>query len=175
MDERTCEFLRSVAGVEAVQSADPAETLTRLGMFDVITMWHVLEHLPHPCETLRAAAEALAPGGVMVLALPNPASFQFALFRRYWTHLDAPRHLALIPAAAIEGRTHNWGLSTELETATDRGGLGWNHFGWQMSLRNLSRKAPDLLSRAAARAARPLERRDLSGSTYTLVLRKGQA
>lgn len=39
--------------------------------YDAITLWHVLEHLPHPARALHRLAGSLAPGGVLVLAVPN--------------------------------------------------------------------------------------------------------
>lgn len=39
--------------------------------YDAITLWHVLEHLPHPAAALRRLAASLAPGGVLIVAVPN--------------------------------------------------------------------------------------------------------
>ncbi|TME54784.1 MAG: class I SAM-dependent methyltransferase [Chloroflexi bacterium] len=39
--------------------------------FDVVTLWHVLEHVPSPARLLRACAQALVPGGFLVVAVPN--------------------------------------------------------------------------------------------------------
>lgn len=177
MDARSCEFLRDTVGVRATQTMDAAAFLNRSDPFDVIALWHVLEHLPNPGETLRAAADGLSEGGILVIAVPNPGSLQFALFGTFWAHLDAPRHLQLMPARSIRAAVRSSGLRPVLETTTDRGGLGWNLFGWQMSLRNLAgivgiRHTPLFIGRLMARITRRLERTGMRGSTYTIVLRK---
>jgi SAM-dependent methyltransferase len=175
MDERTCSFMREVVGVRAMQTSEPQTALRSAGPFHVIALWHVLEHLPDPRDLLQSAARALMSGGVLVIAVPNPRALQFGVFGRYWAHLDAPRHLALVPADAIVKSATSDGLEVVLQTSTDVGGLGWNAFGWEMSLRNLVPGLPSIFGRAATRLMRPVERRDLNGATYTLVLRKPAA
>ena len=61
-------------------------------------MWHVIEHLRRPWEVIERAAANLQDGGVLAIATPNPRALQFKLLRRRWAHLDAPRHLFLIPS-----------------------------------------------------------------------------
>ena len=61
--------------------------------FDVVSIWHVLEHVRNPSTTLRTIARILKPGGVLALAVPNYSSLQRILFGRHWFHLDCPRHL----------------------------------------------------------------------------------
>ncbi|MFO0937906.1 MAG: class I SAM-dependent methyltransferase [Gemmataceae bacterium] len=61
--------------------------------FDVITMWHVLEHVHEPLSTLRDAYELLVPGGKLVIALPNSESWPARWFGSSWFGLDVPRHL----------------------------------------------------------------------------------
>ena len=61
--------------------------------FDVVSIWHVLEHVRNPSTTLRTIARTLKPGGVLALAVPNYSSLQRTLFGRDWFHLDCPRHL----------------------------------------------------------------------------------
>jgi SAM-dependent methyltransferase len=60
--------------------------------FDAITVWHVLEHLEEPGETLRRVAGWLRPGGVLLIGVPNIASLQARLGGAKWFHLDLPRH-----------------------------------------------------------------------------------
>lgn len=179
MDERCCEFLRDVVGVHATQTSDATAVLEYSEPLQVVALWHVVEHLPNPMETLEAAAKALAPGGILVIAAPNPDSMQLSLFRSRWAHLDAPRHLQLIPAAYISKRAAAWGLQTVLKTTTDAGGLGWNAFGWNVSLNHAASavglRFPTLGAKVIGRIARPLERTGMRGATYTLVLRKGAA
>ena len=62
--------------------------------FDVITFWHVLEHLPRSREVLKRVHELLRPGGRLFISLPNFDSLQAQLFQRHWYAFDdVPRHL----------------------------------------------------------------------------------
>jgi SAM-dependent methyltransferase len=70
-----------------------ADAAPSLGQFDVITMWHVFEHLDNPVEVLRQLASHLTPTGALVISVPNEGSWQRRIFRRSWFHLDPPRHL----------------------------------------------------------------------------------
>lgn len=61
--------------------------------FDLISIWHVLEHLPDPDSVLRLCREWLRDGGALLIAVPNIDSWQARLFRGSWFHIDPPRHL----------------------------------------------------------------------------------
>ncbi|MFO0852467.1 MAG: class I SAM-dependent methyltransferase [Gemmataceae bacterium] len=61
--------------------------------FDVVTMWHSIEHVHDPLAILRAAWEVLVPGGKLVVACPNVESWAFRAFGPAWFGLDLPRHL----------------------------------------------------------------------------------
>jgi Methyltransferase domain len=177
MDARSCEHLRTAIGVEALQSDSPARALEALPPSRVIAMWHVLEHLPDPWETLDAAAANLEPGGVLAVAVPNPKSFQFRMTRARWPHVDAPRHLFLIPAGLLEERARGAGLELVTLTARDRGGIYWNRFGWQhLLMRPRRTKVRTALAVAfgvgVAALMAPIELTDLRGTTYTAVFRK---
>ena len=177
MDERCCEYLGRVAGVNAIHSADAAASLAALDDYDAITLWHVVEHLPDLWSLLTLAAQKLKSGGALAISTPNPDSFQFWALGRYWPHIDAPRHLQLIPAPLLLGHLRSLGLAPLLFTTSDAGGFGWNTFGWQMSLVNALRlralrPAAHLVGRVVSVALRPVERGGGRGSAYTIVMRK---
>lgn len=63
------------------------------GSFDVITCFHVFEHLYQPREVLARVSEWLKPGGVFFTMMPNIDSAGLHIFRSYWYALELPRHL----------------------------------------------------------------------------------
>ena len=176
-DPRCCEFLERGVGVAAIRSDDPVELLPQLPAFDVIALWHVIEHLEMPLKLVDAAAANLAPGGILVLGTPNPDSFQFGVMGKAWPHLDAPRHLHLIPARVLIDRARGNGLEPRLLDSDDADARSWNRFGWQRLIMNRIRGKIGtaigmLAGTALSLAARPAEYRNLRGSAYTLVLQK---
>ena len=69
---------------------------------DMITFWHVFEHLYEPQRVLARVAELLKPGGKVILSVPNFASFQRRLFKTHWYAFDVPRHLHHFSPRALE-------------------------------------------------------------------------
>ena len=61
--------------------------------FDVVTLWHVLEHLPDLENTITAIQKLLKPKGVLIVAVPNFNSFDAKHYKRFWAAYDVPRHL----------------------------------------------------------------------------------
>lgn len=61
---------------------------------DVITMWHVMEHVHDLKGTVAAIAEILRPGGWLVVAVPNHTSYDATYYGRFWGAYDVPRHLS---------------------------------------------------------------------------------
>lgn len=178
MDGRTCRHLRDVVGVEAVETADPAARLVRLPPSRVIAMWHVIEHLPDPGAMLEAAARNLEPGGVLALATPNPQALGLRLLGPRWAHIDAPRHLFLLPLDALTERAASAGLRRVAVVTADPSGREWNRFGWEYALRRRPAAGPapgavKLAALAITLVLRPMEHRDLLGAAYTALFRKG--
>ncbi len=64
--------------------------------FDLITMWHFLEHDYDPVETLAKARDLLAPQGRLIIEVPNLDSLSFNLYRNRWPGLQAPQHTLLL-------------------------------------------------------------------------------
>ena len=72
---------------------DPVDAPFAPASFDLITAFHVIEHLPFPREALGRMLGWLAPGGLIVVEVPNVGGVGGRLFGRYWSGLDFPRHL----------------------------------------------------------------------------------
>lgn len=177
MSERCCKHLTEVVGVRAINSSRPDRVLETIGQKDVIALWHVIEHLPNAWECLESAARNLAPGGILLIATPNPDAVQFRMMGSVWPHVDAPRHLYLIPASLLIDRLKPLGLEPVLLTTNDKGGKSWDRFGWQRLLMNRFSSKPVQMAAFAlgylvSVPMALLERRNLKGSAYTVVLQK---
>lgn len=61
--------------------------------FDVITLWHVLEHVHDLRGYLEKIKQLLKPEGLLVIALPNPVCKDESIYREQWAGWDAPIHL----------------------------------------------------------------------------------
>ena len=72
------------------------------GKADVITLWHVLEHVHRACHLLAELKNILEPGGLLCIALPNRQSLDSTLFKKHWVAYDAPRHLYHFTPADME-------------------------------------------------------------------------
>lgn len=70
--------------------------------FDVITMWHVLEHVPNLEEYLAELKRLIKPNGTVVIAVPNFKSFDANFYGRHWAAYDVPRHIWHFSKTAIE-------------------------------------------------------------------------
>jgi SAM-dependent methyltransferase len=70
-----------------VEGAEPGA-----GCWDLVVAWHSLEHLPDPLAVLQSVREWLAPGGALLLGVPNRSSLQARLGGDRWFHQDVPRH-----------------------------------------------------------------------------------
>ncbi len=104
-----------------------AKVKESLGKFDVITMWHVLEHLEHPVELLADLKSMLAPGGVLVVSVPNFASWQSEIFKGGWFHLDPPRHLIQFEPSTLEDclRRAGFAVASQIPFLPEYGTSGW--------------------------------------------------
>lgn len=121
--------LERAGGGDGVIAAEIADFDQRSGEWAAVVFWHTLEHLPDPAAALDRACRLLAPGGVLVIAVPNLGSWQARLFGRDWFHLDLPRHLIHLRASAVRQGLVARGLIVE-RVSYWRGGqlvFGWLH------------------------------------------------
>ncbi len=84
--------LRTETGMRVLLGTLPHPEL-QAESFDLITMWHALEHVPDPRAVLREARRLLTPEGRLLIAVPNIDSLAFRVFGQHWFGLDVPRHL----------------------------------------------------------------------------------
>lgn len=70
--------------------------------FDVITMWHVLEHVPDLDFQLSELKRLLKPNGTLIIAVPNFKSYDAKYYKSFWAAYDVPRHLWHFSITAIE-------------------------------------------------------------------------
>lgn len=141
---------RGAAGRPGMRDADVAELEAG---WAAIVFWHSLEHLRDPAGALTAAAERLAPGGLLVVAVPNIASLQASVFGERWLALDLPRHLTHVDARALAWRLEGLGLDV---TRVSHWRGGQSVFGWLHGLVGRLPGSPNLydaLRRPAARMA----------------------
>jgi len=61
--------------------------------FDVITMWHVLEHVPDLNDRIEDLKRLIKPNGLIVIAVPNCTSLDAKIYKENWAAYDVPRHL----------------------------------------------------------------------------------
>lgn len=61
--------------------------------FDVVTLWHVLEHIPNLEETILKLSALVKPNGTLIIAVPNFKSFDANHYGKFWAAFDVPRHL----------------------------------------------------------------------------------
>lgn len=79
--------------------------------FDVITLWHVLEHVPHLNERIQQLNRLLTNKGILVIAVPNAASWDARKYGPFWAAYDVPRHLYHFSPASLETLLAKHGFS----------------------------------------------------------------
>ena len=61
--------------------------------FDVVTLWHVMEHLEHLNEIWKTLHRILKKNGTLIVAVPNPNAYDAQKYKEWWAAYDVPRHL----------------------------------------------------------------------------------
>jgi 2-polyprenyl-3-methyl-5-hydroxy-6-metoxy-1,4-benzoquinol methylase len=86
---------RKIANKKTNNSVFEIEQLLKFeaNSFDVITLWHVLEHLPNLEEHISVFNNLLKPNGTIIIAVPNYKSYDAKHYKEFWAAFDAPRHL----------------------------------------------------------------------------------
>ena len=169
----------------------------QLESYDMVSMFHYLEHTPDPLAELREVAKIIEPGGLLMIEVPDPDSIGRRLMGRFWPSWLAPQHLHLIPARNMETYLRNAGFEPILwhrakaHQATDAvfamenylqrwsrvHGLPWNIYGKELTakghfvmkiLQRPIRRAMKLLDSMAS----PLRYLPRWPNTYRVLARK---
>lgn len=81
--------------------------------FDLISMWHVLEHVYHLEERVNEIKKILKKSGVLIVAVPNHNSYDASYYKEYWAAYDVPRHLYHFTEKDIKNLFENKGFKLE--------------------------------------------------------------
>jgi len=85
-------------GVDFVNSTSELPSYS----FDVITMWHVLEHVPDLENQIKELKRLIKPEGTIIIAVPNFNSYDAKYYGVFWAAYDVPRHLWHFSKTAIQ-------------------------------------------------------------------------
>ncbi|WP_186279884.1 class I SAM-dependent methyltransferase [Fluviicola chungangensis] len=81
--------------------------------FDIISMWHVLEHVYNLQPDLEKITSLVNQNGVLIIAVPNYTSFDAQYYKEYWAAYDVPRHLYHFSPKSIIPLVESKGLKFE--------------------------------------------------------------
>ncbi|MBS1868985.1 MAG: class I SAM-dependent methyltransferase [Actinobacteria bacterium] len=148
----------ATVGVEAAERAPESA--------DAVVLWHVLEHLDDPAAALQRARAWLRPGGRLVIAVPNRASWQASLGGDRWFHQDVPRHLTHFTPRGLSALLERCGFRV---TRTRHLLLEHNALGMWLTLLNRLTRERDVAFRLLKRARRGCGARGAADVALTLL------
>ncbi|KAA3623338.1 MAG: class I SAM-dependent methyltransferase [Flavobacterium sp.] len=90
--------IASEKGIELLASMDDIADK----QYHVVTLWHVLEHLPDLDKVVQNISTLVKPGGNLVVAVPNFKSYDAKYYKEYWAAYDTPRHLWHFSRTAVQ-------------------------------------------------------------------------
>ncbi len=147
------------------------------GVFDAVTLSHVIEHVHQPSDVLSHCYRVLRPGGYLWLETPNGKSVGYAVYGRYWRGLECPRHLVLFNRGALHACLEKAGfVDIKIRSTNDvtapmfyRSELARSGDVAERPTRQLSSEAV-LKLRAAIRDARGIVRADPGRSEFLCIV-----
>lgn len=180
MDPQCVDFLRNELKIDTIQSDNPGQVLTEdETQYDVICLWHVIEHIADPWTIVEQGAKRLKPGGVLLFAAPNPLSDQAKLMGKYWPHHDLPRHLSGVSMPWLKTVAMKNGLTTVLETTQNDESLMLNKVSWAMIFKKWAKGLPNkvqalfyYIGYGFSYLFLPWDNIELHGSCYVMIFQK---
>ena len=95
------EKAKAIAKFKGVSFVEETSELEN-NSFDVITMWHVLEHVPNLDNQIKELKRLLKPNGSLIIAVPNFKSFDAKQYGKFWAAYDVPIHFWHFSKTAIK-------------------------------------------------------------------------
>lgn len=95
------EKAKDIARKKGVAFAEKLSDLEN-NSFDIITMWHVLEHVPDLENQITELRRLIKPTGTIIIAVPNFKSFDAKYYKEFWAAFDVPIHLWHFSKTAIQ-------------------------------------------------------------------------
>jgi len=93
-----------------IQIFNDLDQLNKLQSISIITLWHVLEHVVDLNETLKKLVDILDKNGKLLIAVPNPQSYDALYYGKTWAAYDVPRHLYHFTQDTFRKLMQNHGL-----------------------------------------------------------------
>jgi SAM-dependent methyltransferase len=144
-NERTVSDARVAVSANAIPVfVGDLDALSNAEGLDLLILFQVLEHLESPVTVLRRVAGLLAAGGVVVVGVPNVASWQARWFGASWFHFDVPRHLYHFSPKTLASACERAGLRV---TRTRFVSFEHEPYGWVQSTLNWMGFEQNLLTR----------------------------
>lgn len=132
-DEETALHVSKAYGFKVI----PSEFISELPdkSFDVITLFHVLEHTISPQMTINECKRLLKEGGLLVIEVPNLSSLQASIGKKAWFHLDLPHHSYHFLEVGIKAllKKNSFRILRVKQFS-----LEYNPFGWLQTLLNMA-------------------------------------
>jgi len=100
-------------GLFVIDGVAEESVLAQFGVFDVIVLLDVIEHLPDPQSTLALCRKHLNPGGVVVITTGDFSSLYARLAGRNWRLMTPPQHLWFFTPKSIRRLSHSLGFQLE--------------------------------------------------------------
>ena len=153
LDQRAAEVARTELGLN-VEAGTLREVADKLSPpYDVITAYHVIEHVPDPAAFLSQIHALSAPNGILLLRLPNASSAVARLTKGWWEWFIAPEHVNVFSPKSIslllrqkgftvisEKSRRGDGNRLLFEAVKTVGRIGYRSFGARKATRAVSRE-----------------------------------
>ncbi len=95
-----------------IHTGDVRDLPASSGPYDIITLWHVLEHLYDPTHVIGLLRSRLTSQGLLLIATPNVAGFDSRVYKENWIALDVPRHVNHFSAHSLKKLFGELGLES---------------------------------------------------------------